>query len=73
MASSGKGLRLVNQKEMAEIEPHVTSPAAIYCPTSGIVDSHVLLQHYEAEYLNHGGDLAVNAEVVAIEKYGKGG
>jgi len=71
MASGGKNLRLLNRQEINEIEPNVTSPAAIYCPASGIVDSHKLLQYYEAEFLNHGGDVALNAEVVRIEKYGK--
>ena len=28
-----------------------------------------LLQHYESEYVKAGGDIALNAEVVDIEKY----
>lgn len=67
-ASGGKGLRLVDREEIKRLEPNVVSPAAIYCPTSGIVDSHALLQHFEQEFLASGGDVAINSEVVGIHK-----
>jgi L-2-hydroxyglutarate oxidase LhgO len=40
LASGGKGVRLVNEDELRDLEPNVKAPAAIYCPTTGIVDSH---------------------------------
>jgi L-2-hydroxyglutarate oxidase LhgO len=67
LASGGKGVRLVDKAEIRDLEPNVEAEAAIYCPTTGIVDSHALMQYYEAEA--HGVDIARNAEVVAIEKF----
>lgn len=69
LGSGGEGVRLVNKAEIQDLEPNVRTDAAIYCPTTGIVDSHVLLQHYEAEAIKHGVDIATNAEVVGIEKF----
>ncbi len=69
LASGGQGVRLVNAAELRDLEPNVVAPAAIYCPTSGIVDSHALLQYYEAAFREAGGDVALNAEVVGLEKY----
>ena len=40
LASGGQGVRLVNEDELRDLEPNVKAPAAIYCPTTGIVDSH---------------------------------
>ena len=69
LGSGGDGVRLVNKEEIRDLEPNVEADAAIYCPTTGIVDSHVLLQHYEAAALQHGVDIARNAEIVGIEKF----
>ena len=69
LASGGQGVRLVNQAELRDLEPNVEAPAAIYCPTTGVVDSHALLQYYETAFLEAGGDIALNAEVVAIDKF----
>jgi L-2-hydroxyglutarate oxidase LhgO len=69
LGSGGEGVRLVHKAEIRDLEPNVEADAAIYCPTTGIVDSHALLQHYEAEALSHGVDIARNAEIVGIEKY----
>lgn len=69
LGSGGEGVRLVNKEEIRDLEPNVEADAAIYCPTTGIVDSHALLQHYEAEALQHGVDIARNAEIVGIEKF----
>lgn len=72
VGSGGEGVRLVSKEEIRDLEPNVHADAAIYCPTTGVVDSHALLQHYEAEALQHGVDIARNAEIVGIEKF-KGG
>ena len=68
-ASGGRDVRLVNEEEIKQLEPNVYAPAAVYCPTTGIVDSHELLQFYEADFLQSGGDIATNAEVIGIQKH----
>jgi L-2-hydroxyglutarate oxidase LhgO len=44
VGSGGQGVRVVNRDELRDLEPNVEAPAAIYCPTSGIVDSHGKMQ-----------------------------
>ena len=61
-------VRIVGQKEIAQIEPNVTAKAAIYCPTSGIVDSHRLMQFFEANAINYGADILYDNEVTDIKR-----
>jgi len=67
-ANGAKGVRIVNKEKISEIEPMVTAKAAIYCPTSGVVDSHSLMKYFEATAINNGASFAYNNEVVEIEK-----
>jgi len=71
-ASGGRGVRIVDQSEIQEMEPNVVSPGAVYCPTSGVVDSHSLLEHYEQQFLEYGGDAVYMSEVTGIEKINGG-
>lgn len=65
--NGAKGVRIIDKAEIEKIEPNVTAKAAIYCPTSGIVDSHKLMQFFEANAVNHGADILYKSEVTAIE------
>jgi L-2-hydroxyglutarate oxidase LhgO len=67
-ANGAKGVRIVNKKEISEIEPQVSAKAAIYCPTSGVVDSHSLMKYFEATAINNGASFAYNNYVINIEK-----
>ncbi|MFC2130664.1 NAD(P)/FAD-dependent oxidoreductase [Bacteroidota bacterium] len=66
--NGAKGVRIINKNEIAKIEPNVKAKSAIYCPTSGIVDSHRLMQYYEANAIHHGTDILYKNEVVGIER-----
>jgi len=74
-ASGAEGVRLTGRDEVRRLEPRVRAHGAVLCPTSGVVDSHALLQHYEQQFLDHGGEIVYNTEVTGIEKIddGKGG
>lgn len=66
--NGAKDVRIVDIDEIKELEPKVNAIAAVHCPTSGIVDSHSLMQYYEATAKNNGAELAYGVEVISIYK-----
>ncbi len=67
-ANGAKDVRIVDNNEIYEIEPKVTAKAAIYCPTSGVVDSHSLMKYFEAKAMNNDTSFAYNNKVIKIER-----
>ena len=57
-------LRIISAKEAKTLEPNVRCDAAIYSPSSGIVDSHGLMLALLGEIENAGGVLAVESPVL---------
>jgi len=66
--NGAKGVRIISREDVRAMEPNVEAGAAILCPTSGIVDSHALMQHFAAVASNGGASLVYGAEVRAIRK-----
>ncbi len=64
------GLRLIGRAEIARMEPHVRAPAALYVPSSGIVDAHSLMTCYAQRAREHGAELVYRTAVRAIEPLG---
>ncbi|MFC1993267.1 NAD(P)/FAD-dependent oxidoreductase [Chloroflexota bacterium] len=62
------GLRMLSKKEMKELEPNVEGVNAILCPTTGIIDSHALMQCFIARAQEQGTQIAYQTKVVGIEK-----
>jgi L-2-hydroxyglutarate oxidase LhgO len=60
-------LRWVTPAELREHEPSVKSVAALFSPTSSIVDSHALMVHFKTQAELSGTDFAFNAEVMALK------
>jgi L-2-hydroxyglutarate oxidase LhgO len=63
-----KRLKIVGRKEIAKLEPNVAAVSAIYCPTSGIIDSHLLMKHYYNRAKDAGADFLFGGEVTGIER-----
>lgn len=61
------GVRFVDREEIRRLEPNVEALAALWCPTSGIVDSHALMQHFRTVALARGAEEAYGVEVVGLE------
>lgn len=57
-------LRIVSAAEAKEFEPNVHCSAALYSPSSGIVDSHGLMVALQGDMENAGGILALSSPVV---------
>lgn len=66
--SGASDLMLISRRELKKIEPNVEAAAAIYSPSTGILDSHGLMKKL-ADYLQgRKGQIAYNTEVIGIDK-----
>jgi len=65
-------LKLLSKGEIKEFEPYVKAEAAIYSPSTGIIDSHGLMKNLALQFENKKGTIAYNSEVIGIDKI-KGG
>ena len=68
MNNGAKGVRIVSHEEIKKLEPNVRAVAAMYCPSSGVVDSHSLMKFFETSAKESGVDFAYGVEVNSIEK-----
>lgn len=61
-------LRWVERDELAELEPAVEALAAVYSPTTGIIDSHQYMLSLQGLLESHGGMIAFDTAVTKIQK-----
>lgn len=66
------GLRLIDRDEIGKIEPNIRAIAAIYSGETGILDSHVLMDRLSAIAKGGGASLALDSEVLGINKMDDG-
>jgi L-2-hydroxyglutarate oxidase LhgO len=71
-ANGTPGLKIIPKSEIEKMEPNITATAALYCPTTGVVDSHGLMQCFIAIATRNNAHIAYRAEVTAIEKTADG-
>lgn len=60
-------LKLLDPKKLAELEPNIRAEAALLSPSSGIVDTHMLMQRLEEDALQKGALLGYRHEVTGVE------
>lgn len=70
LGNGARGVRIVGSEEITRLEPEVRAVAALHCPTSGVVDSHALMQHFAAKARSGGAELVFHHEVVGLERNG---
>lgn len=58
-------LRMLDAREVAELEPEVRAVAGFLSPSTGIIDSHGLMLSYLGEAQAHGASLALASPVVS--------
>jgi L-2-hydroxyglutarate oxidase LhgO len=63
-----KGLRLLTRRELGNLEPNVRGIAAIFSPSTGIIDSWGLMGHFVAKARDNGAHLAYRTEVTGIDR-----
>ena len=61
-------LKLLSRNEIKKLEPRVEASAAIYSPSTGIVDSHGLMKNLAVRFESNNGTIACNTEVTGVEK-----
>jgi L-2-hydroxyglutarate oxidase LhgO len=62
------GLKILNKKEIGEIEPNVRAEKALMSPETGIIDSHQLMRYFEKKAQDNNATIAYNCEVVGLRK-----
>lgn len=60
------GLRLIEQDELREIEPHVAGIRALLSPNTGIVDFRQVAASYAEDIQTAGGEIRTNHEVIGF-------
>jgi L-2-hydroxyglutarate oxidase LhgO len=68
-----EGLRLVDRRELASMEPQVRGVAAMHSPVTGILDSHAFAASLLAEAEAGGADAVFRASVVGAAPLDGGG
>jgi len=65
-------LKLLLKDEIRSLEPNIKAEEAIYSPSTGIIDSHSLMDNLVLRLKGRHGQIAYNAELIGIDK-AKGG
>jgi L-2-hydroxyglutarate oxidase LhgO len=61
-------LRIIEQDEIQQMEPHIRAKWALYSPTSGILDAPALLHHFERIATDNGVSVRYDHEVVGLKR-----
>ena len=75
MSAHANGATEVDYVRLADLHrnnPDVDACAALYSPTTGIIDSHEYMRSLEAHTINAGGDVVYNHKVIGIDKISGG-
>jgi L-2-hydroxyglutarate oxidase LhgO len=70
--NGAEGLRMISRSELKKLEPNVEGVAALLSPSTGIIDSHALMEHFVARAKDGGTEIAYRKKVVGIEKVSDG-
>lgn len=71
--NSVPGLKIISSSEAQSYEPCVRCREAIFVPTTGIIDSHGLMEYFLGVAKGNGAEIIYNTEVIKIEKKGGSG
>ena len=63
-----QGLQLCGRAELARMEPNLSAPAALYAPSTGIIDAHRLMAYFAWSAHEHGAEIIYRAEARGIER-----
>jgi len=66
-------LQLLDAAQAKAIEPEIHCDAALYSPTTGIIDSHSLMLSLQGLSENHGAQIVLNTPVSSLRRHAQGG
>ncbi len=61
-------LKLLSKDEIKSFEPNIKAEEAIYSPSTGIIDSHSLMNNLVLQFRSQQGHIAYNTELIGIDK-----
>lgn len=61
-------LRLLSKDEIKSFEPNIKAEEAVYSPSTGIIDSHGLMNNLALQFRSQQGHIAYNSELIGIDK-----
>jgi len=67
-----EGLEILSKEKIKKMEPQINAEAALYSESSGIVDSHSLMEYFIQKMKQNDADVVYNSEVSRIEKSNSG-
>jgi L-2-hydroxyglutarate oxidase LhgO len=70
--NGAEGLKIISRRELKKLEPNVKGVAALLSPSTGIIDSHALMEYFAARAKEGGAEIACRKKVVGIEKLSDG-
>lgn len=62
----------LTQEDIKRLEPDIKGKAGLFSPSSGIIDSHMHMVNMIGDIEDHGGMIAYNVDITAIEKLNHG-
>ncbi len=71
-ANGARGLALLTAQEVLQLEPHVRATAGLFSPSTGIIDSHGLMQFYESAAEANGVSIVYGCRVLAVDRVSDG-
>lgn len=61
-------LKFIDKEKLKQMEPHVEAKAALYSPSTGIIDSHGFMKSLSREIQRQNAQIAYNTELIRMEK-----
>ncbi len=65
-------LQIINEVECKKLEPQIKAKYALKVPSTGIIDSHKLMQKMETEAENNGAFIVYDMKVISIDTSAEG-
>lgn len=66
--NNGVDLEILERDQINTLEPEIYALKALYSPTTGIVDTHLLMKQFETEIINNDGHIVYGSEIRGIRK-----
>lgn len=70
LENGAEGVRIIARDEIHKLESNVEAYSAVYCPSSGIVDTHKLMEFLERKAAASGVNFVYNHKIVGIDRRG---
>ncbi len=67
-----QGLRLMTKAEVLDMEPDIVAEAGLWSPTTGIMDSHSVMNSFARSASDAGVTIAYGCEMIGVEKTADG-